>query len=164
MSKNNRIVDLVFSDIVGTEDRPNAGDKFLAVDKALGIHPGLELFQYKEIYREALNRIKLDLQTLADLEEKIVQNRCLLRVGADIKLSLVREYIYARALFYRKGMDAKDIRVLIGTSKTYGTDLEKLYQLPEFMELAEYKLGQAMKEELKHDSFLIEHIKAVSLK
>lgn len=152
MSRSNKLVKLVFSDIVATEDKPNAGDAFLNVDKKLGISPGLELFQYKEMYRDLLNRIKSDLDSLAELEEIIVQLRCLFLVGSDIKLSIVRnEYIYARALFYRKGYEAKDIRVLVSTVEKFGNDIKELYKNSDLMGLAETKLAEAMKEELNNN-------------
>ena len=65
-------------------------------------------------------------------------------VEKDIKLSIVREYIYARALFYRRGKDVKDIRVVAGKTEIYGTNVEELYDNKVFMEVAKSKLLETM--------------------
>jgi hypothetical protein len=67
---------------------------------------------------------------------------------SDVKLSLVREYLYARYPFYRKGMLTKDIRVIVDKSEFWGDNLNVLLKNKEFMTKATDKLSKAMDEEI----------------
>ena len=73
---------------------------------------------------------------------------------SDIKLSLVREYIYARTPFYRKDKKAKDVRVIVDKVEfqpqvTAGVEI--LLGNQEFMAKATEKLGQAMDNEIQEN-------------
>jgi len=68
-----------------------------------------------------------------------------------IKLSLVREYLYARYPFYRKGMTTKDIRVIVDKSEFWGEDLNILVKNKEFMSKAIDKLSKAMDVEIDNN-------------
>ncbi len=89
---------------------------------------------------------------LAKLEETILQIRAkesMMTGQTDlIKLSLVREYLYARYPFYRKGMTTKDIRVIVDKSEFWGEDLNILVKNKEFMSKAIDKLSKAMDVEI----------------
>ncbi len=78
----------------------------------------------------------------------------------ELKLSLVREYIYARCLFYREGKGTKDIRVIVGKSDIYGTDIEKLTGDVDFMDLAKEKLLKAMDSEIVENTKILKNILA----
>jgi hypothetical protein len=60
----------------------------------------------------------------------------------DIKLSLVREYIYARAVCFRDDTQNQDIRVIVGYTEFDGNDLESLYKNKKFMESAKAKIAK----------------------
>ena len=68
-----------------------------------------------------------------------------------IKLSLVREYLYARYPFYRKGMTTKDIRVIVDKSEFWGENLDILIKNKEFMSKAIEKLQRAMDVEIDNN-------------
>jgi hypothetical protein len=60
-------------------------------------------------------------------------------------LSIVRkEYIYARAPFYRMESSTKDLRVIVGKIEFDGDDLNRLSKDMKFMEKAQRKLTVAM--------------------
>jgi hypothetical protein len=144
MSRHNRLTEAVFANMVGTDDRISSYDKFLATDKYLDIEEDKGLRYAKEKYSGILTKLKTDFETLANLEEVIMQYRSKEMVEKDIKLSIVREYIYARALFYRRGKDVKDIRVVAGKTEIYGSNVEELYDNKVFMEVAKSKLLETM--------------------
>ena len=77
----------------------------------------------------------------------------------EIKLSLVRECLYARYPFYRKGMTTKDIRVIVDKSEFWGQDLNILIKNKDFMSKAKEKLVTAMNEII--DSNLHEYKKMI---
>ena len=75
----------------------------------------------------------------------------------NVKLSLVREYIYARSTFYRNDKESKDIRIIVDKSEFHGTDLHKLVGDKEFMSTAKTKLKRAM--EMESDDNIREYKK-----
>jgi hypothetical protein len=144
MSRHNRLTEAVFANMVGTDDKISSYDKFLATDKFLDIEEDKGLRFAKDKYTSILNKLKTDFENLANLEEVIMQYRSKEMVDKDIKLSVVREYIYARALFYRRGKDVKDIRVVAGKTDIYGSNVNELYDNKVFMEVAKAKLLETM--------------------
>jgi hypothetical protein len=60
------------------------------------------------------------------MEEIIIQMRCKEVIDSELRLSLSRNYIYARSLFYRRGNKINDIRVVVGRVEDHGTDLDAL--------------------------------------
>ena len=144
MSRHNRLTEAVFANMVGTDDKISSYDKFLATDKFLDIEEDKGLRYAKDKYTSILNKLKTDFENLANLEEVIMQYRSKEMVNKDIKLSVVREYIYARALFYRRGKDVKDIRVVAGKTDIYGSNVNELYDNKVFMEVAKAKLLETM--------------------
>jgi signal transduction histidine kinase len=82
MSRNNRLIDLVFSNI-NKRKQQNPVDVFLDTDKALSLPVDPLLERYKKLYRETVAKINDDLELLASLEEAIVQIRCQKQYTAD---------------------------------------------------------------------------------
>ena len=71
---------------------------------------------------------------------------------SDIKLTQVREYIYARTPFYRKDKKSKDVRVIVDKIEFHPEeDLEILSGNKEFMIKAKMKLAQAMDLEIEEN-------------
>jgi hypothetical protein len=150
MSKSTNLTSSVFGDIVGNQTY----DKFLQQDDSNDEY----LARCKELYARIVEKNRGDLETLAKLEETITQIRCKEAAKKDFKLSQVRGYIYARTPFFRKGKDIKDIRVVIGKTSTYGTDLNPLYHNKELMLEAKSKLLIAITTEITNNMIFIENI------
>lgn len=111
-------------------------------------------------YKKAFNDIAWNVEKMARLEELVLQQRCL---GNDssilkVKLSFLREYVYARCPFYRRNKSTKDIRIIVSRIDLIYPDnptpsLDSLYLDESFMTKAKIKLFEAMTEELS-DSFV----------
>jgi hypothetical protein len=158
MGRENRLTGGVFTEIVGTKDKTSAYDKFLRVNEDLDIPQTEELTKYSNMYKNNIRMMKSGFETLAKLEEIIMQLRSKETIMDELKLSLVREYIYARALFYREGKGTKDIRVIVGKTDVHGEDIELLGNTVEFMELAKGKLLNAMDLEIKENVRILKNI------
>jgi len=72
---------------------------------------------------------------------------------SDIKLSLVREYVYARCPFYRNNSTAKDVRVIVDRLDNWDitkkNPIDKLMSDKDFMTKCRIKLATAMDKEIK---------------
>lgn len=166
MSRHNRLIELVFNDIIANQDKISSIEKFLSTDDALNIIETEILKQFKDSYKKIVDDISDSIDKLARLEELIVQLRCIAMVHEEIKFSQVREYIYARTLFYRSGKEIKDIRVLIGRLDDFDEPYEDLIQDPDFVILAEGKLQEAMYKEINQlmkISNIVENLQEESL-
>ncbi len=106
------------------------------------------------MYKKMVIKNKAAFEQLAALEEVIMQMR-IREDLSDIKLSLVREYIYARTPFYRKDKKAKDVRVIVDKvelqPEVQDSGVEKLLGNTEFMAKAKEKLGAAMDNEIQEN-------------
>jgi hypothetical protein len=156
MARENKLTEGVFTGIVGTRERISSYDLFL--ETMTGKKGTPELNKWTKKYRDHINKNKQKFQNLAKLEEVIMQLNSKQSVLENIKLSLVREYIYARALFYREGKGTKDIRVIVEKTDIVGDDLNLLAKTPSFIEKAKEKLEAAMDKEIEENIRLIEGI------
>jgi len=154
MARENKLTEGVFTGIVGTRERISSYDSFLNTMDSKS--PDTKKWVKK--YRDHINKNKQKFQNLAKLEEVIMQLKSKESVLENIKLSLVREYIYARALFYREGKGTKDIRVIVEKTDIVGDDLRLLIKTPSFLEKAKEKLEAAMDKEIEDNIRLIEDI------
>jgi hypothetical protein len=151
MPRNNKTINRVFTEIV-----PNkAYDQFLRVDQELGIHESEILSDMKAEYVMTLAGIRKTLKTLSKIEEVILQIRSKEMIESELRLSLSRNYIYARSLFYRIGKEINDIRVIVGKTEDYGEDIDSLLSLPGFRDLCKTKLSEAM------DKIINENVKQI---
>jgi hypothetical protein len=155
MPRENKLTEGVFTGIVGTRERISSYDLFL---ETMTKKNSPELSKWSKKYRDHINKNKVKFQNLAKLEEVIMQLRSKETLLENIKLSLVREYIYARALFYREGKGTKDIRVIVDKTDIYGEDLNSLLKNKEFMSKAVTKLQAAMDKEIAENVRTIENI------
>lgn len=155
MARENKLTEGVFTGIVGTRERISSYDLFL---ETMTKKNSPELSKWSKKYRDHINKNKVKFQNLAKLEEVIMQLRSKETLLENIKLSLVREYIYARALFYREGKGTKDIRVIVDKTDIYGEDLNSLLKNKEFMSKAVTKLQAAMDKEIAENVRTIENI------
>jgi hypothetical protein len=95
---------------------------------------------------------------MGKLEEIILQLRAVENLE-NIKLSIVRDYIYARCPFFRLGKSSKDIRIIVDRSEFWSVDLKSLLNNQNFMDKAKSKLIDAMNIEIKNNITEYEAIK-----
>ena len=147
MGRTNKVTSGVFVELVGNSKQISAYDEFINSKVS---NSSEELKKYTEEYKSLITKTKTVVDKLAKLEEIILQmrSRDSLEIS-DIKLSIVREYIYARVPFYRRDKGAKDIRVINGLTEFYGDDINKLLRDSMFMENAKEKLLMAINSEIE---------------
>lgn len=153
MGRVNKLTDGVFADLVGTSKEIDKYDEFLnCIDSK-----SKNLKNLKKEYEIMTGSNKKLFNKLAKLEEIILQIRAkesMVNGGTEeLKLSLVRDYLYARYPFYRKGMTTKDIRVIVDKSEFWGDDLNRLTKNNEFMSKAIDKLEKVMSVEIDYNVF-----------
>lgn len=148
MPKNNKVTKRVFAEIAETPDKQESYKEFLNIDKELGLVESDLLISMKEKYTELTNESAATIKILSSIEEIIVQIRSKQVIDSELRLSLSRDYIYARSSFYRKSTPINDIRVVVGKTSEYGDDLEKLIRDHTFRLLCKEKLIEAMDKEI----------------
>lgn len=158
MARENKLTSGVFSEIVGNSEKWSAYDKFLNLDHELSIPTTLELASYSKRYRDFISMLRPNFEKLAKLEIIIMQLRAKEMIHEEMKLSLVRDYIYARSIFYRGDKEAKDIRVIVGKTDVFGDDVESLATNEKFLALATQKLQQAMDVEIGKNIRIVEEL------
>lgn len=155
MPRNNKVTERVFADIAGSQTQKEAYKKFLELDKELGLEESDILSLMKSTYADLLDESREAIATLARVEEIIIQIRAKEVVDSELRLSLSRNYIYARSLFYRRGNQINDIRVIVGKTSDFGDNIDELLMDEEFRTLCINKLHEAMDKEIdKNVNFL----------
>jgi hypothetical protein len=150
MGRYNKTIDGVFVDIVGDTDQPSMYHKFVNNGNSI-TNPSRDLIMYTTQYKDVINSYNLVFERLAHLEEIIMQLRSVDDIQ-DIKLSVVREYIYARCPFYRKDKTSKDIRVIVDKVEFWPNhSVDDLINDSDFMEKSKIKLIKAMKIEVEYN-------------
>lgn len=144
MGRVNKFTAGVFTDIVGDQKSIPAYNHFQSIQEGLET-ASPELNRYLDIYKKSIDKNKLTFESLARLEDLIMQLRTRENLNIkDIRLNIVREYIYARVPFHRKDKETKDIRVIVGQTKSRRKDLKKLLGNEKFLTIAKEKLTLAM--------------------
>jgi hypothetical protein len=152
MSRENRLTGGVFTGIVGNAEKISSYDKFLNQTVDMTQPHSDELVKHCNRYKDFIGMMKTNFEKLAKLEGVIMQMRAKELISEEVKLSLVRnEYIYARTIFYREDRETKDIRIIVGKTEFYGSDLEQLYRDEAFMAIAKDKLVKAIDTEIKRN-------------
>lgn len=104
---------------------------------------------YKTIY----DSISSKVEQMSAIEEVLLQQRCMSEENLNnVKLSTLREYVYARCPFYRRNKATKDIRVIVSRidiidPENPNPSLDELYKNKTFMDKATEKLIMAMRSE-----------------
>lgn len=143
MNKYPKHVNGVFTEIVGSDKEISKFELFLMASPE---GTSSDLTKLTGTYKNIVTQWKSNFETVAVLEELILQMRSMENLS-EIKLSKVRdEYIYARSPFFRRGGSTKDIRVIVGRTDINGKDLNALAKDITFMELAKRKIKTAMNE------------------
>jgi hypothetical protein len=146
MGRVNKLTDGVFTGIVGNASEVSTYDRFINLKEDLS--NSKESNEFLREYQTVITENKVVFDKLAALEEIIMQLRSRDNICEDFKLSIVREYIYARTPFFRRDKGTKDIRVIVGLTEFYGEDTRKLMGNDEFVGKATSKLTDAMNQEI----------------
>jgi hypothetical protein len=149
MPRLNKATEKVFAEIAETPQKKGQYTTFLNIDKVMGIKESPALKEFKEMYDELTQENRGTISTLAALEEIIIQIRAKEVIESELRLSLSRNYIYARSLFYRRGNKINDIRVVVGTTEDYGTELNVLLENEAFRTICWTALKKAMDKEIE---------------
>jgi len=149
MPRNNKITEKVFAAIAETGRQKGSYEKFLSIDQEMGLQESLTIKMLKLRYTEVLQNCVEDIKILAALEEIITQIRAKEVINSELRLSLSRDYIYARTTFYRRDNQINDIRVVVGKTEEYGSNLNKLYKNKKFKTICIEKLTDAMNKEIE---------------
>ena len=150
MKKTSNNIDGVFTDLIDNKTKTGTFDIFSSDSSG---SKNLKSFVSK--YKSTIDDIRTKIHMLSDLEEIIMELRAKEHMS-DIKLSLVRDYVYARCDFFRKDNKVKDIRVIVDvTSNLKTNNLDELLKDEAFMILAKEKLLASMETEIEKriDSF-----------
>jgi hypothetical protein len=62
---------------------------------------------------------------------------------------LSRNYIYARSLFFRRGKEINDIRVVVGTVDIWGDKIDELINDVDFRQNCKVELLKSMEKEIQ---------------
>lgn len=116
------------------------------IKRFIGTEEGPMINEYTDTYIEIAHVV----ERLAKVEEMILQKRCMKEENLNIKLSILREYVYARTPFFRRNKSTKDIRVIVSRIDLIYPNkiptLDELYDDKDFMDNAKTKLIEAMSE------------------
>lgn len=148
MGRFNQTIDGVFTDLVEVGQIPSY-DKFVNYGNDIKVSKDLKKFTTE--YKNTVKVFGPTIEKLATLEEIIMQMRAKESVD-EIKLSLVRDYLYARCSFFRRDKLSKDIRVIVDKSEFWPTEnVDTLLENKDFMDKAVSKLTRAMETEIKNN-------------
>lgn len=151
MGRVNKFTDGVFVDIVGNEKEKPSYDRFLDLQSSL-VKPKNDLNVLLNRYKKRISENQLLFEELGMIETIIMQMRSRDNLKtSDIKLNIVREYIYARIPFHRNDKEGKDIRVIVGLTEIHGSDLRILSGNNLLLETAKEKLTSAMDTHIKEN-------------
>jgi hypothetical protein len=101
--------------------------------------------KYLNQYITTTQEVSGELFRLSLLETIIQQINTKNRLQhSDIKLNILRGYIYARTTFLRNDVPSNDIRVIVGNTETYGDNIPNLFGNKNFMNIANNLLTSAM--------------------
>lgn len=149
MPRLQKVTEKVFAEIAETPQKKGAYTTFLNIDQVLGLPESEQLTELKTLYGDIVASAKKTVSTLAAIEEIVIQIRCKSVIDSELRLSLSRNYIYARSIFYRRGNQINDIRIVVGTTETFPEPLEELIEDLGFRGVCITKLQNAMEKEIK---------------
>jgi len=149
MPRLQKVTEKVFAEIAETPQKKGAYESFLEVDKVLGLNQSDELRELKTLYDTFTHNFKDMIGQLASIEEVVIQIRCKNVISKELRLSLSRNYIYARSIFYRRGNKINDIRVVVGTTEDHGDNLGELITYEPFKHMCIMGITVAMNKEIE---------------
>lgn len=152
----NKLSKGVFTEIVETEKKKSLFNQFIT--DVSSDDNGQTVNQLLSRYKKLISNYENVFKELALIEESILQIKTRESVR-DIKLYMVRDYIYARTSFFRLGNDFKDIRIIVDKINNYGINEDNLSSLLEnerFMDRLTRKLNSVMDNEIKTNTDLLQ--------
>lgn len=148
MGRNNLALKARFNDLLNSDGLVNRD--FLSVDEILGISETPEIKKIKSVYTKIIDDDMRKFEILGKSEELIIQLRCRELIRENIKLSYIRNYIYARAIFYRSDRNIKDIRVTVNHVRDCPSKyIDELVINENFITLAVHKIQSMMDKEIE---------------
>ena len=152
----NKLSKGVFTEIVETEKKKSLFNQFItdvsSDDNSQTVN------QLLSRYKKLISNYENVFKELALIEESILQIKTRDSVR-DIKLYMVRDYIYARTNFFRLGNDFKDVRIIVDKINNYGItedNLSSLLENEKFMDKLTRKLNSVMDNEIKTNTDLLQ--------
>jgi len=152
MPRLQKVTEKVFAGIAETPQKKGSYTTFLEIDEVLGLPDSDQLTELKTLYSDLVASAKKTVSTLAMIEEIVIQIRCKSVIDQELRLSLSRNYIYARSIFYRRDNQINDIRIVVGTTETFPEPLEDLIEDLGFRGVCIAKLEKAMEKEIKNNT------------
>ena len=149
MPRLQKVTEKVFAGIAETPQKKGAYTTFLDIDDVLGLPEEDRLTEMKTLYADLVTAAKKTVSTLAMIEEIVIQIRCKGVIDQELRLSVSRQYIYARSIFYRRDNQINDIRIVVGTTEKFPEPLEDLIEHVGFRSTCIQKLEAAMEKEIK---------------
>lgn len=140
--------DGVFINIVGNHKEHSSYIKF--INKSKDVNSSKELVELIKTYTRLITTHKTTFEILSIIEEIIIQMKIRENLP-EMKLSKVREYVYARVPFYRKNIKSKDVRVLVDKIEFYphvNGNVNLLLDDKKFMDKAIIKITKTMDNEI----------------
>lgn len=160
MGRVNKLTSGVFTDIIGNEKEKPDFIRFIDAQSNLQ-KPKTDLKSYLSKYKKIIEENRSIFDELGLIETIIMQMRSRDNIQTDdIKLNIVREYIYARIPFHRNDKEGKDIRVIVGMVENYGSDVTKLYDNIDLMNIAKNRLTWAMNNHITDNIQKLEKLKS----
>jgi hypothetical protein len=152
----NKLSKGVFTEIVETEKKKSLFNQFIT--DVSSDENGQTVNQLLSRYKKLISNYENVFKELALIEGTILQIKTRDSVR-DIKLYMVRDYIYARTNFFRLGNDFKDVRIIVDKINNYGITEDNLSSLLEnerFMDKLTRKLNSVMDIEIKTNTDLLQ--------
>jgi len=152
----NKLSKGVFTEIVETEKKKSLFNQFIT--DVSSDENGQTVNQLLSRYKKLISNYENVFKELALIEESILQIKTRDSVR-DIKLYMVRDYIYARTNFFRLGNDFKDVRIIVDKINNYGItedNLSSLLENEKFMDKLTRKLNSVMDNEIKTNTDLLQ--------
>jgi hypothetical protein len=144
MPRLNNVMKRIFGDMSA-----KSVEDFLRIEEDLGLQELPIQAAWKKRYKGLSAEFLEDLESLAIIENIIIQLRCKLLIDSELRLSLSRNYIYARSLFFRRGKEINDIRVVVGTVDIWGDKIDELINDVDFRQNCKVELLKSMEKEIQ---------------
>jgi hypothetical protein len=148
MGKLNNLTEGVFTTIVETQKKKSMYDMF--IENIGTTHHSPRLTELVSEYSDVIQRNKDLFENLALMEELIIQLKQRENIK-NLKLYMVRDYIYARASFYNINSKVNDVRVIVDRIDIYpNKTIEDLSMDKDFMDKVLNKIKQIMDRDIQN--------------
>lgn len=150
-----KITNGVFTPIIETSSRKSSFECFI---NNIGTDNGPLLNSLLEQYKEHIYEHEELFNQIAYLEELIIQIKIRENMG-EIKLFVVRDYVYARTIFFTKEKERSEIRTIVDRLDKYpNKTIEDLYNDDLFMSMVSKKLLTLMDSEIKKNMKVVSEV------